>query len=100
MVFLAQREQPTRGDFVELVTKDLKDIGITYEEAITNQITKQKLKELAKVAAFTQLLKDQKEHSKVKQIKYEDLTLQPYLKSDIFWQKIAKMLTALRSKSV
>ena len=43
-VFLAQREQPTRGDFVELVTKDLKDIGITYEEAITNQITKQKLK--------------------------------------------------------
>ena len=83
-VFLAQREQPTRGDFVELVTKDLKDIGITYEEAITNQITKQKLKELSKLAAFTQLLKEQKEHSKVRQIKYEDLTLQPYLKNEIF----------------
>ena len=83
-VFLAQREQPTRGDFVELATKDLKDIGITYEEAITNQITKQKLKELSKVAAFTQRLKHQKEHSKVRQINYEDLTLQPYLKSEIF----------------
>ena len=46
-------------DFVELVIKGLKDIEITYEEAITNQITKQKIKEISKVAAFTELLKNQ-----------------------------------------
>ena len=28
-VFLAQKDQPTSGDFVELVLKDLKNIGIT-----------------------------------------------------------------------
>jgi hypothetical protein len=47
-VFLAQKDPPTSGDFVELVLKDLKNIGITYEEAITNQLTKSKLKDLAK----------------------------------------------------
>ena len=36
----------------------------------------------------------------MQQIKYEDLTLQPYLKSEIFRPKIAKILTALRSKCV
>ena len=30
-VFHAQKEQPTRGNFVHLVEKDLKDFELTYE---------------------------------------------------------------------
>ena len=99
-VFLAQKEQPTRGDFVKLVEKDLSDIGISYEEALQSDMTKEKLKKLARNAAFRQLLNQQSEHKKVKQIKYMTLTLQPYLDSEIFKEKQTTLLTALRSNCV
>ena len=47
--------------------------------------------------AFESLLVKQSKHSKVKQIKYEELKLQSYLKIGGFKQKEAKMLMALRS---
>ena len=31
-VFITQRDNPTSGDLVELVKKDLEDIGIVYDE--------------------------------------------------------------------
>ena len=83
-MFYAQKEQPTRGDFVKLVEKDLLDIGISYEKALQSDMTKEKLKKLAMNAAFRQLLNQQSEHKKVKQIKYMTLTLQPYLQGGFF----------------
>ncbi len=77
--FFAQKEQPTRGDFFRLVEKDLSDIGISYEKALQSDLTKEKLKKLARNAASRQLPNQQSEHKKVKQIKYVTLTLQPYL---------------------
>ena len=45
-VFLVQKNNPTRGDFIKLVEKDLTDLGITYEQVISSKMTKQKLKKL------------------------------------------------------
>ena len=99
-VFLAQKEQPTRGDFVKLVEKDLSDIVISYEEALQSDMTKEKLKKLARNLAFRQLPNQQSEQKKVKQIKYMTLTLQPYLDSEILKEKETTLLTALRSNCV
>ena len=96
-VYLAQKEKPTRGDFVKLVENDLKELGISYEQAISTEMTKQKLKIIARNAAFIQLLQQQSSHKKVKHIPYKTLEIQPYLKSALFTQKDVKILTALRS---
>ena len=52
------------------------------------------------MAAFKDLLNKQKEHSKVRNIKYDDFVIQPYLTSELFQPKIAKIVTAIRSKCV
>ena len=41
-MLLAQREQPTKDDFVKLVEKDLLDIGISYEETIRSDMKREK----------------------------------------------------------
>ena len=48
-VFLAQKEQPTRGDFVKLVEKDLSDLGLSCEDITSGKIDKKKLKHLLNV---------------------------------------------------
>ena len=63
--FLAQKEKPTREDFIKLVEKDLKSFGITYEEVISTKMTKQKFKIIATNAAFSQLLEKQNSHKKL-----------------------------------
>ena len=99
-VFLAQRESPTRGDFIKLVEKDLKDFNITYEEAIASSISNVKLKKktIEKNAAFKQLLDPLYTHKKVKHIRYEELNMQPYRKSEAISTETAKILTAVRSQ--
>ena len=51
-------------------------------------------------AAFKKLLEAQKGPKKMDHIKYEELKLQPYLKSELFTQKDIKMLALLRSQCV
>ena len=64
-----------------MIEQDLKDFNMTYEEAIASSISKGKFKEIAKNAAFKQLLDTLDTHKKVKHIRYEELIIQPYLKS-------------------
>ena len=97
---MSQKETPTKGDFIQLIEKDLKALNITYEETITNRISKLKLKTIAKSVAFKVLLETQSTHKKVKHINYPTLNIQPYLTSDLVSQDNAKTLTALRSQCV
>ena len=60
-------------------------------------MTKQKLKIIARNAAFSKLLEMQSSHKKVKQIEYRTLEVQPYLTSDLLSQKQVQTLTAIRS---
>ena len=36
--FLAQKDQPTNGDFVKLVEKDLSDLGLSFEDITSGKI--------------------------------------------------------------
>ena len=96
-IFSAQKEKPSQGDFVKLIEKDLKNLSITYEDIITNKITKQMLKTLATNAAFQELKEKLDSHKKVKHLEYKTLEIQPYLLSDGLSEDIRKTLTALRS---
>ena len=97
-VFLAQKTSPTQGDLIKLVEKDLLELGISFEEAITSQMSKDKIKILARTAAFKDLLQRKDNHMKVKHNMYDKWEIQPYLKSDIFTEKETHTLTALRSQ--
>ena len=44
-VFLAQMEHPNQGDFVLLVKKDLSDLHVSFEEAISRKTLKAELKQ-------------------------------------------------------
>ena len=99
-VYTAQKEDPTSGDFVKLVGKDLELLEITHEELTLGNITKQKIKLAAKSAAFNFLQNKKGNHEKVRHIHYESLKLQEYLTSELFSTKEAQMLTALRSHCI
>ena len=47
-VFLAQKENPSQGDFVRIVEKYLKELGVTFEQATSNSMSKDQLKTLLK----------------------------------------------------
>ena len=94
-VLLAQINTPTQGDFIKLLEKDLQELGISFEEAVTSKITKEKIKVLAKSACFKSLLETQKTHNK-----YKKWEMQPYLRSPLFKDKEMNILTALRSQCV
>ena len=96
-VFIAQKANPTRGDFIRLVEKDIAMLGITYEEVVFGQISKMQLKTIANTVAFQSLLVKLENHTKMKHIDYTTLSMQPYLKCEIFSSKEAILLTSLRS---
>ena len=83
--FTAQLESPVRGDWVRMITEDMKDLGIdmTMEEiAVTSKLRfKEFIKKKVEMKAFEYLLKLKDSHSKSKNIKHEKLHLQPYLRS-------------------
>lgn len=98
-VFLAQKLNPSQGDFVNIVEKDLKDLNLTHEEVAELSKTQLKatLKKNAKSAAFEQLETTLLTHTKVKDIKYKHLEMQMYLKSDELSCEEIKTLTSFRS---
>ena len=98
-VFLAQKRNPTLGDFAQIVEKNLTDLKITYEEVMN--LSKTKLKEIIKknamCAAFEELQTTSLTHKKVKHIEYKKLEIQSYLKSDVMSHEDIKILTSFRS---
>ena len=87
-VYLAQRDNPTKGDFVELVKADLENIGIDYDEEYFRGLTKGQFKQHIKNNISKLVFKDlkslQSNHSKVKDIVYNKFHIQPYMTSPLF----------------
>jgi hypothetical protein len=100
-VFMAQKDNPTQGDFVTLVEKDLNTLGISYEEATSNKLSKNELKTRLKVCATNVALKqlkiDQLSHNKVKHIVYTNLQMQHYLINENLTSAEIQTLFAFRS---
>ena len=84
--FRAQCAEPIKGDWASTVKKDLEflNIKLSFDE-ITNYSAlafNKLVKDATKKKAFSELVKQQKAHSKGKEIVYKDLNLQNYLKKD------------------
>ena len=97
-----QFENPLAGDFSELVRKDLEMIEFPPNlEKVRkyDQISFKKLvKDRIRSKAFKYLKERQNSHSKISNIKYEDLQAQSYLSSPLFTNNESKLISLLRSR--
>ena len=98
-VFIAQKEAPTSGDFVKLVTKDIIRLGLTHKEIENGEISKQELRKCVRSVAFSQLRAIQSKGTKTKTIKYFEFQMQEYLRSEINREEMTT-LTSIRSMCV
>ena len=100
-VFSAQVENPSKGDFIQLVEEDFKMIGEEIDFESICQMTKiqfkKHIKEKVKLVTFNDLQDIQKGHSKVRDIQYSKLNIQEYLQSPKFSDAEKELLFALRS---
>ena len=103
-VYKAQVEDPTPGDFAELVRNDFAMINEQLDESKIENMNKQSYKEFiktkVKVAAFNFLKKLQEKHSKIKHIVYKKLETQKYMLSPLFSDEEVNLLHSLRSRSI
>ena len=103
-VYTAQKVDSMPGDFCNLVMDDLRDLNIHMEEkqiALMNtERFKKLIKSKVKEASFKYLTDLQQTHSKIKNIKYDDLTIQPYLSSSLFSKSEVSTLFRLRSRTI
>ena len=103
-VYRAQTKNPVDGDFYMLVKEDFNNIGEEIDEIrIANTSTnlyKEHIKKKTRAAAFENLKRQQKTHSKVKEIKYTGLETQCYITSPIFNDTEVSLLFAMRSNCV
>ena len=102
-IYREQQNNPSPGDFVELVSNDLNVVGVPLDEnLITNsgRTYKTLIKKQIRIAAFTELLRQQESHSKVRDIIYKTLEPQKYLSSNMFTNDNVSLLAALRSHTV
>ena len=85
-IFRAQCADPIKGDWASTVQKDLEflNIKLSFDE-IANYSTSafnKLVKDAIRKKAFSELVKQQKAHSKGIEIVYRDLNIQNYLKKD------------------
>ena len=101
-VFTAQKENPTSGDFVQLVEKDLMDLSITqaHLELHGKSDFKKLLKNIVTKEAFKELLELKEKHTKVKHIEYDALKIQNYLQSPNICTEETQVLASLRSNCI
>ena len=101
-VYKAQQENPVKGDWVQLLEKDLEMLGMVLNEDKVKELSKAQykteIKSRVKSVVIELLQKKQEEHTKIKHIKYEKLSMQKYLKSHMFNSHEASTLISLRSR--
>ena len=96
-VFLAQKDDPKKGDWCQVVQSDLETYDINENELKLNSKNgaKKYIKGKIYEKAFENLKYSQSQHSKVKDIKYEEYTCQSYMKSKQFSFEESSLLVAL-----
>ena len=84
--FITQWNNPTKGDWSELVKKDLDDFKIKKDleviKCMSNTSFKKKVKKEAKQNAFEVLSSMKDGHSKMENIHYTEIKMQDYMKSE------------------
>ena len=84
-VYECQKKNPTKGDWVEMVKSDFSNVGMTMDETLikseSKYVYKNRLKKHMHSYMLKELIKQQQEHTKIKQICYKGLETQKYLKT-------------------
>ena len=100
-MFNAQQENTTKGDFIELVKKDLEMLGLTYDEQLITKQSKQEfktfVKNLTNREAFKQLKSMQRGRTKTKHIIYNSFKTQQYIENPALSNKLVELLFSMRS---
>ena len=103
-IYKAQRDDPTPGDWCELLNDDFNIIGEELDEAaIANASTEsytKYIKSKVRGAALKYLNERKETHSKIRHIEYVKLEKQTYLSSPLFTNEDVYLLFSLRSRSV
>ena len=103
-VYMAQKDDPVKGDFVNLIKSDLEmfdgSIDQEYIQLKSKSSLKEEIKEKIRKAAFKYLKEKQNGHSKIKGIQYTHLQTQTYMTSPLFSNEEVNLLHGLRSRSV
>ena len=103
-VYNAQKKSPLEGDWLKLVEQDFKTLGLEINESLIKRCTKSQYKVIIKAHLrkhmFSELKKEQDEHSKIKHIKYSTFQSQEYLKTHMMNNHEVSLLFAPRSRTV
>ena len=103
-IYKAQQESSVPGDFCNLIYEDMTDLDIHMSKEHLMAMGSKEYKKLVKIkvlaAAFKYLSNIQQTHSKVKDINYTRLEIQPYLCSPLFSRKEISPLFWLRSSTI
>ena len=103
-IYETQKENPSKGDFSELVNSDLKYLSDhlteSYIKSRSSAALKTEIKTLIRKKALEYLSKKQSEHSKIRSIKYSQLEAQSYIVSPLFTNEEVSVLYALRSRMI
>ena len=103
-VYEAQTNDPSPGDFTELVKQDRDLINLNLSDSEISRIPKQRFRNLVKSkisnATFRYLHQMKEGHSKMKGLKYEKFELMQYLNSPLFSNTNRNLLLALRTRTV
>ena len=100
-IYNSQKNNPSKGDWIELIQQDFRDLGIPFDEDEIKKETKvefkSRIKKLLRVNFFEDLKNAQKEHSKIRNICYQTFKVQDYLKTHILNNHEVSLLFALQS---
>ena len=103
-IFETQKQNPSPGDFYEIVKNDMMTIGLKMKEDEISKMKKEKFKTIAKsktrAAALTYLNKLKQTHSKLSGISYNKHGVQTYLTSPLFNNESRNLLFRLRTRTV
>ena len=101
-VYEAQKLKTTKGDWIELIKRDFELIEEDFDEDFIKETTKYIFKKFVKTkitkAAFKYLESIKNGHSKIRDIKYNKLEVQPYILSDELSNEEISSMFAVRSR--
>ena len=102
-IYEEQIRNPSKGDFIELIKSDFQTISEVQDDKKIANTTKNNYKKYIKNcirnSAFKYLTDLQSTHSKVRELKYQNLETQKYMITPIFTTEEVSMFHALRSKT-
>ena len=103
--FFAQWNYPgKKNEWTQTVKEDLASLEITCNLSQIKKMSKESFKNFVgdkcRIAAFNHLIKLKDSHSKLKDLKYNDLCLQPYFYDGSFSSNDARLLFLFRTRMV